>query len=154
MRYDYDDFGIDDNGSVFARERGVPVLTPADWSAGRKPTGRTTQYNFVFPDRENRTKEDWPYSYTDHFLWGDARSIKGAKAVYSDRLSQWSAEKEALALKAVEGEDGRYGHWGWLATSKYLSVYFGKPIRAVAVAEGCNQSSGYPYWVFWYKESK
>lgn len=136
----------------FSRRRnGTAVLTPQDWSAGRKPTGWTDRYRFVHPEMECRTKEDWPYSYSEHYLWGERE--EGCDAVYSDRLQQWEPEKYKEAAKIVAGSKSRYGGWGKALTSKYLSAYFGKPVEAVAVAEGCNVSSGYPYWVFWFKDT-
>lgn len=143
------EWGMEDARDYYRRQRGgTRVLTGADWSAGRKPTGIAYGYRFVDPTRECRTKEDWPYSYSEHYLWGERE--KGCEAVYSDRLAQWDHEKAAAALK---GMSGRYGHWGKAGTSKYLSAYFGKPIEAVAVAEGCNVSNGYPYWVFWFRDA-
>lgn len=129
---------------------GSPVLTPEDWRLGRQPTGRTSRYRFVDPNRENRTKEDWPYSYSDHYLWGEC--TEDSSAVYSDRLAQWDSDKAKAARDAVADLKCIYGHWGKDGTSKYLSAYFGKPVEAVAVAEGCNVSSGYPYWIFWYRD--
>lgn len=132
-------------------DRGALVLTGEDWSKGRKPTGRAYGYRFVDTTRENRTKEDWPYSYSDHYLWGEQQ--KGCEAVYSDRLAQWDNDKAKAAGAAIADLNCRYGHWGKEGTSKYLSAYFGKPVEAVAVAEGCNVSSGYPYWIFWFRDA-
>ena len=47
----------------------------------------------------------------------------------------------------------RIDQWGADTCSKVLSAYWGKPITALALAEGCNPSSGYPYWIFWYKDA-
>jgi hypothetical protein len=135
----------------YERNHGARVLTGEDWRLGRRPTGRSTRYRFVDPDTENRTKEEWPYSYSSYFLWGSAE--KGCEVVYSDRLAQWDSEKSKAALAAVADENCRYGYWSTAGTSKYLTAYFGKPIEAVAVAEGCNVSSGYPYWIFWFRDA-
>jgi len=126
-------------------------LTLEDWRLGRRATGRTSRYRWVDPDRDNRTKEDWPYSYSDHYLWGERE--QGCDAVYSDRLAQWDSAKAKAARDAVSEFGSRYGYWGKEGTSKYLSAYFGKPVEAVAVAEGCNVSSGFPYWVFWFRDA-
>jgi hypothetical protein len=37
---------------------------------------------------------------------------------------------------------------------KFLSLYLGKYIELTLIMEGCNVSNGYPYWVFYYKNSK
>jgi len=135
----------------YERQHGSPVLTGEDWRLGRRPTGRTTRYRFVDPNTENRTKEEWPYSYSPYYLWG--QSEKGCDAVYSDRMAQWDNDKAKAALAAVADLNCRYGYWGQEGTSKYLTAYFGKPTEAVAAAEGCNVSSGYPYWIFWFRDA-
>lgn len=133
------------------RGYGALVLTGEDWRLGRRPTGRTSRYRFVDPNSENRTKEDWPYSYSPYFLWGEPSDP--CSAVYSDRMAQWDNAKAVAALAEVADENCRYGYWSQAGTSKYLTAYFGKPTEAVAVAEGCNVSSGYPYWIFWYRDA-
>lgn len=137
---------------LIRRRHGPRVLTGEDWRLGREPTGFAPGYHFVDPTRENRTKEHWPYSYSEHYLWGERED--GCEAVYSDRLAQWDGAKAVEAGKTVAGLNCRYGYWGPEGTSKYLSAYFGKPVEAVAVAEGCNVSSGYPYWIFWFRDAK
>ena len=134
-----------------AHQLGEPTLTPEDWLKGRKPTGRSYGYRFVDPNRENRTKEDWPYSYSEFFLWGEPE--KGCEAVYSDRLAQWDYDKAAAAAKSVADLGSRYGYWGKDGTSKYLTTYFGRPVEALAAAEGCNVGNGFPYWVFWFRDA-
>lgn len=109
-----------------------------------------SRYRWVDP-HDRRTKEEYPYSYSAHYLWGEAE--EGADAVYSDRLAQWDAEKSRDAINAVADLKCRYGYWGQEGASKYLSAYFGKPVRAIAVAEGCNVSNGYPYWIFWFRDA-
>lgn len=110
-----------------------------------------SRYRWVEPGRGNRTKEKHPYGYSEHYLWGERTD--DSSAVYSDRLSQWDSEKSRAALAAVADLGCRYGYWGSLGTSQYLSAYFGRPVDAVAVAEGCNVSNGYPYHIFWFRET-
>lgn len=125
-------------------------LTPADWRLGRPASGYDPRYRWVNPNSGyNCTKEDWPYSYSEHYLWGE--KTKDSEAVYSDRLAQWDHTKHRDAVEAVADLKCRYGHWGQAGTSKFLSSYYGKPVNAIAVAEGCNVSNGYPYFVFWFK---
>jgi hypothetical protein len=116
----------------------------------RNSDGLDSRYRWVEPGRKNRTKEESPYGYSDHYLWGERQG--GCSAVYSDRLAQWDAAKASAARDAVANYGARYGYWGKEGTSKYLSAYFGRPIEAVAVAEGCNVSNGFPYWVFWFRD--
>lgn len=114
---------------------------------------------WVNPDRENRTKSESPYAYSEYFVFrhGGRRDGyswnfgKDTHADYSDRLWQWDYEK---ARKACEGIEGRMTHWGPDSASKFLSAYYGRPIECLALAEGCNPSSGYPYWIFWYRHAE
>lgn len=117
---------------------------------GRRPRHQSG-YRWVEGHGEHRTKEEWPYSYSPHYLWGDKH--EGAEAVYSDRLVQWDRESVDRALASVKDLNCRYGYWGQQGTSKFLSTYFGRSVHAVAVAEGCNVSNGYPYWIFWFVEA-
>lgn len=111
--------------------------------------------DWVNPERENFTKSDEPYRYSEFFLWrfGGRYTKRGwnfgknVHSDYSDRLQQWDYAKWN---RAVEGL-GRIDSWGQDGCSKVLTAYFGKPIEAIALAEGCNISNGYPYWIFWYR---
>ena len=103
---------------------------------------------------DTRTKAEWPYSYSEFFLFGDRRAIKEKNVTggYSDRLHGWEPEKyERLwkkhvncSLQQVSPEQ----------MSAFLTAYFDKPTVCVAMAEGCNPSNGYPYYVVWHKEAK
>lgn len=151
MGYDDDYFAMG-LGRMRSRRSEAVVQTGEDWSKGRAPTGRTDRYRFVDLTATNRTKEDWPYSYSLHYLWGEKQD--GYDAVYSDRLSQWDAEKSAAAREAVREYKTIYGHWGREGTEKYLSAYFGYEVECCAVAEGCNVGNGFPYWVFWFRRKR
>ena len=35
---------------------------------------------------------------------------------------------------------------------KFLSMYFDKEIELTAIMQGCNHFSGFPYWIFFYRE--
>ncbi len=133
-------------------ERGALCLTGEDWRLGRGPTGHCG-YDWVYPERENRTKEEWNYSYSDHFNWRneEREELKTAQAEYSDRMAQWGHAKFQTAC--ATGPKQHFRYWTPAQVSKFLTAYFGKPIRAVALSEGCNVSSGYPYWVFWFRDA-
>lgn len=142
MRH-YDIHGYDFRGN----DGVTPCLTGADWSAGSGATGRSYGYRWVYSHRENRTKEDWPYSYSDHYLVGTA--AKGDSAVYSDRLHQW----DHVSFSRAYARTGDYTK-SLRKASDFMTTYYNKPITVSAVAEGCNVSSGYPYWVLWFHEAK
>jgi hypothetical protein len=113
----------------------------------RKHDHRGREY--VDPSRVNSTQEEAPYSYSEFFHFGNHAEIDMYKteANYSDRLSQWNYDQYRSACAMLTG---RFEHCGSQQVSDFLSHYFEKPVVAVAMAEGCNPSSGYPYFIFWH----
>lgn len=109
-----------------------------------------SRYRWVDPNRENRTKEAYPYSYSDHYLWGAA--TKDSDAVYSDRLGQW--DREAFNRGWEAGGKKRFNQMNEGEVSAFLTAYWNKPTEAVALAEGCNVATGFPYWIIWYRHPK
>lgn len=124
---------------------GTSCLTTHDWSLGRAPTGRAYGYRWVNNRADNCTKEDWPYSYSEHYLVGTKR--KGDDAVYSDRLQQW----DHVSFSRAWDRTGSYTK-SLRKASDFLTTYFNRPIEVSAVAEGCNASNGYPYWIIWFRD--
>lgn len=117
------------------------------------------RYGFDQPDEHwvdpNRTdgKRTHPYSYSEFYLWGYAAGKEASTdAVYSDRLAQWGREKFERCFREVAPNKG-WDRMSSAEVSKWLTSYFGRPITATAVAEGCNVSSGYPYWIIWFREA-
>lgn len=105
---------------------------------------------WVDPNGQRRTKSEAPYGYSEFYLAGgpEGRAL-ATDAVYSDRLYQWNSEKYAACSKAVKQ--------GWQSmslkqASKWMSLYYGKAIEVTALAEGCNISNGYPYWIIWLRD--
>jgi hypothetical protein len=73
-------------------------------------------------------------------------------AVYSDRLYQWDYQKYDECFKTVWGNTGQYFNGRSSSDiEKFLCLYLGKSVELTAVVEGCNASSGYPYWVFFFE---
>lgn len=102
---------------------------------------------WVEPDRpDNRTREESPYGYSAFYIWR-ARDLSGAEAVYDDRMRQWDAEKYRDACRKVPGK--KFSQFTRTDCERFLSAYYGRPIKALALAEGRNVSNGYPYWIFW-----
>jgi len=120
---------------------------------------------FVDP-RRTRTKHEAPYSYDEFFLFGSRKVIeqKDVHANYSDRLHQWWCEKlghDAFDKLWMKHVGTRYEMAGAGALSTFLTEYHrqlwpekyaDKTIQVVALAEGCNPSTGYPYWIIWHRE--
>ena len=69
---------------------------------------------------------------------------------YSDRLFQFDSAKYDRCCMSAFGNKGQYfGDRDPKAIQQFLSLYHERPqLRLEYVIEGCNPSSGYPYWVF------
>jgi len=93
-----------------------------------------------------KTKEEWPYSYSEHVLWGGYKPETGD---YSDRLEQWDYGKFNRLWK--EHCDCRWSQVQQDALQKFMRDYHSDPeLRVTCLVEGCNPSSGYPYWIVYY----
>lgn len=113
--------------------------------------------------RDNETPSESPYGFSEHFVWRteDVRPAgpsnihavcsPGVEAAYSDRLSEWNRDAFNRACQSVAGPSE---FWDQRQASRFLTFYFGKPTKAVALARGCNRSNGYPYWIIWFKPGK
>ena len=102
-----------------------------------------------------KTPFSHPYNYDEYVCWKD-RNFNREKcdAVYSDRLFQWDYEKYNKCCQEVFKNEGQYfDKREPKEIEKFLSMYFGKKIKLTAVVQGCNQATGYPYWVFFYEEN-
>ena len=114
--------------------------------------GRWQRERWVDP-RHTRTKQEWPYSYDEFFIFGDRHAIKGddVHGVYSDRLEQWDRTAFQRAAKPFQK---RFEAFSRDECSQFLTDYYGKPTKCVALAEGCNVSNGYPYHIFWFTQTE
>lgn len=113
-----------------------------------------------------RTKEkfDHPYDYSEFFIFGSRAIIEDVDgAVYTDRMSQWDHDKYTRLWK--EHCKDEMNQQVINATysirnvpvdnlSAFMSAWEDKAVRVVALAEGCNQSNGYPYWIIWWNNVK
>ena len=95
-----------------------------------------------------------PYNYDEYVIWKDENfNEEKSSAVYSDRLFQWDYKKYNKCCQEVFANDGQYFYnRDPNKIEKFLSMYFEKEIKLTAVTQGCNQATGYPYWVFFYEE--
>jgi hypothetical protein len=100
-------------------------------------------YRWCSPNQKNRTKEEYPYGYSDHFLWGTP--AEGDSAVYTDRLSQWDHDAFSRACRKSSKSFRQYSK---ADADVFITEYYGRPTSVSALSEGCNVSNGYPYWVF------
>lgn len=101
-----------------------------------------------------RTPFTHAYNYDEYVIYKD-ENFKEVKcdAVYSDRLYQWDYDKFNRCCKEVFKNQGQYfSERDPKEIEKFLSLYFEKEVKLMAITQGCNASTGYPYWVFFYKE--
>ena len=95
-----------------------------------------------------------PYNYDEYIIWKAENFVKEkCDAVYSDRLYQWDYEKYNRCCQEVFKNKGQqFYQRNPKDIEKFLSMYFDKQIKLTAIMQGCNQSSGFPYWIFLYEE--
>lgn len=110
---------------------------------------RNSEIDWVDPAGQRRAKATHPYSYDPFFLLKSG-DVRNAESVYSDRLAQWDFDAYRAACTAI---GKRLDQCSLREVSKFMAAYFGdRKINAIALAEGCNQSSGNPYWIIWFRE--
>ena len=102
--------------------------------------------------RNQRTVQEYPYSYSEFFLFGDRSGVKAAHdGLYSDRIWQWDHKKADACWAEHVGKIG-WRNVGQKRLTAFLSAYLGKPVTVTAQAEGCNVGNGYPYWIAWFTD--
>lgn len=101
-----------------------------------------------------RPQRQYPYSYDPYCLYKSDDWSLTDDGDYSDRLQQWDYDKFTKCMKEVWGERcGQYfTNKDPKDIEKFLSLYFGKKIKLTGIEQGCNVATGYPYWVFYYRE--
>lgn len=100
-----------------------------------------------------KTRAEYPYSYDAYVIWQNNYQKDKSQTVYSDRLKQWDWEKYNNCCETVWHNQGQYFDQRTPEDiEKFLCLYFDKQIKLTAITQGCNVSSGYPYWVFYYEE--
>ena len=102
-----------------------------------------------------RTPYSHPYNYDTYVLHKSSSfNKKSDYVVDSDRMMSRNLNLFGESVKAA----GRTGQLLYNITleeaSLLLSRYYGQDLVCTCILENCNQSSGYPYWTFFYKEVK
>ena len=96
-----------------------------------------------------------PYSFDTYCVYRDIEFFdmkpQDMSVAHSDRLDQWDRDKFDHACKLVGGINS-FDYNPEIA-QKFLSVYFDKEIKLLAIEKACNVGNGYPYWIFYYKEN-
>ena len=113
------------------------------------------RYRLIFGGRYGRSERDphrYKYSYDPYFLYrADTFNPDIMSGEYSDRMWEWDHDKFDRCVNAV-WPDSRHGqcfyHDDPEDVKKFLELYFGHPVVLHGILQGCNVSSGYPYWIF------
>lgn len=103
-----------------------------------------------FGKEVKRNQLDYPYSYDPFVTFRNGENEEINDTVYSDRLFQWDSQKYNKLCKKHFGNEGQYfdGRSPSII-EKFLQDYYGnKNLKLILIEQGCNVSSGYPYWVF------
>lgn len=102
-----------------------------------------------------RTKLEYPYSYDCYILYQREEKVdKRAHAVYHDRMWESDSVKFDMAWKDAGGDGFRFNNAPTDVVEKFLRLFYeDNGLTLEAIGEGANQSTGYPYWVFWFKTS-
>jgi len=102
-----------------------------------------------------KSKHEYPYTYDEFLQWEvKSNTFKGYanedSAVYSDRLYQWDPTRYNENCRYVFGNEGQYwDNRNPEDIEKFLRLQLeDQTISLQWIIEGCNPSSGYPYWVF------
>jgi len=101
-----------------------------------------------------RTPWTHPYNYDEFVVW-ESGTKRGCSADYSDRLLQWDRQKfEECCLKVFGNKGQSFDNRTPEAIEKFLCLYYKEPIYLTTIVQGCNASSGYPYWIFFYNRAE
>lgn len=104
-----------------------------------------------------RTPYSHPYNFDQHVIWVSKKFDKSKiySAEYSDRMLEWDSEKFARCTQEVFGNQGQsFDNRNPKDIEKFLIKYFGHDLKLVAIEKCCNVATGYPIWIFHFKDSK
>ena len=104
-----------------------------------------------------RTPYSHPYNFDQHVIWVSKKFNKSKiySAEYSDRMLEWDIEKFSRCLQEVFGNQGQsFDNRDPKDVEKFLIKYFGHKLKLVAIEKCCNLSTGYPIWIFHFKDLK
>ena len=105
----------------------------------------------------SRPKDKFSYSYDFFVTWKTEKfKSKDRTAVYSDRLWQWNHQKyDSLCQKHWQNQGQNFYDREPKQIEAFLRDYHDLPnLELVMIQEGCNVSSGYPIWLFFFIPNK
>lgn len=94
-----------------------------------------------------------PYSYDAYVIWG--RKTNNSGSVYSDRLYQWDSQKYNELCRLIWNNESQYfDQRNPSDIQTFLRRYNdNEQIVLTMIMKCCNVSSGYPIWIFFYREN-
>lgn len=105
--------------------------------------------------KQERSRKEYPYSYTAYAIWNSGEWSPNDDVVYSDRLSGWYGDKYYELGKELGVRGGlSMGYTDPEILEKFLSELFERKVKLTGIEEECNVSNGYPYWLLYYREEK
>ena len=101
-----------------------------------------------------RPRREYTYNYDPYCIYKSDNWSPTDNGDYSDRLMQWDYDKFTNCMKEIWGERcGQYfDNKDPQDVEKFLRLYHGKIIELTGIEQGCNVATGYPYWIFYYKD--
>lgn len=100
-----------------------------------------------------RNPHSYPYSYDTFKVWDNGYCKEKSHSLYSDRMWQWNYEKFDKCCEMVFGNSGQMFYDRTPEDiNSFINLYLGKEVRLTAILQGCNVSTGFPYWVFVYEK--
>ena len=108
--------------------------------------------NFVNWEGEPITRTPYTHSYSYETFVTLQKKKKYKDCIYSDRLLQWDRNKHGRLCQKYFGNTAHtWSNRDSFKIEKFLQDYTdNKDLKLVGIMQGCNQSSGYPFWVFMY----
>ena len=99
-----------------------------------------------------RSKSEYPYSYDFFVTHRFGENSEFNSMAYSDRLLQWDWDKFNECCRKVWNNHGQlFGDRKPKQIEQFLQIYYNNPkLKLVVIMEGCNVSSGYPIWAFFF----
>lgn len=112
-------------------------------------------YRTLAGKKQERSRKEYPYSYSAYAIWNSGEWSSEDAVVYSDRLPSFYGDKYYELGKELGVRGGlSFGYTDPEILEKFLSELFESKIKLTGIEEECNVSNGYPYWLLYYREEK
>lgn len=97
-----------------------------------------------------RSPKQYPYSFTRYCIYKGAWRCTD-ETVYSDRLCDWYPDEYDDLRNKMLGRSDYFKLYEPQAIEKFLCTLFKKNILLTGIEEACNFSTGYPYYIFYFR---